>query len=306
MTTAESGLRIGVDLGGTKIEAIALDMDGRELARPRVATPRHDYDGTLRAIRDLVLGVESGLGRQGSVGMGIPGAISPLTGMVKNANSTWLNGKPLDRDLAGLLNREVRVANDANCFAVSEAVDGAGKGCEVVFGVILGTGVGGGLAIKGQARTGRNAIGGEFGHIPLPWPREDEFHGPTCYCGRSGCVEQWLSGPMAADEFRRVTGRNLSMPDIIAAAAENDPEATAAIARYVDRLARALAVMIDLIDPDMIVLGGGVSNLPSLYRELPVIVPKWCFSDGIETPIRQSMHGDSSGVRGAAWLWPPH
>jgi fructokinase len=297
-------LRIGIDLGGTKIEAIALDRDGTELARPRIETPRHDYDASCKAIRDLVLGLENQLGRTGSVGMGIPGAISPLTGVVKNANSTWLNGKPLDRDISALLERDVRVANDANCFAVSEAVDGAGAGCGLVFGVILGTGVGGGVAIDGAARTGRNAIAGEWGHTPLPWPSaQDVAEGPECYCGRKGCVEQWLSGPGAADEFKRVTGRDLSMPQIIEAYAAHDAQAVAAIDRYVNRLARALAVVVDIIDPDMIVLGGGVSNFAVLYQELPKLLPRWCFSDGIETPVRQSIHGDSSGVRGAAWLW---
>ncbi len=299
------GLRIGIDLGGTKIEAIALDGTGRELLRPRVPTPRHDYQASMNAICDLVLGMELKLGERGTVGIGIPGSISPLSGLVKNANSAWLNGKPLDRDLSALLDRPVRAANDANCFAVSEAVDGAGRGSRVVFGVILGTGVGGGVVIDQRAMTGRNAISGEWGHTPLPWARAGEYEGPPCYCGRSGCVEQWLSGPGAANEFQRATGRALDFPAIVRAAQNGDEQAMAALGRYCDRLARSLAIVIDILDPDAIVLGGGISELDFLYRDVPPLVPGWCFSDGIETPIRRSRHGGSSGVRGAAWLWPP-
>jgi fructokinase len=271
-------MRIGVDLGGTKTEAAALDEGGSILARRRIPTPRGDYRATLLAIRDLVAAVEAEAGGSGSVGVGIPGTISPATGLVKNANSTWLIGKPLQADLEEALGRPVRLANDANCFALSEAVDGAAAGLSVVFGVILGTGVGGGIAVEGRVLTGPNAIAGEWGHNPMPWPEADEWPGPACWCGRTGCIETLLSGPA----FER-DGR--------------DPD------RHADRLARALAMVLNLLDPDAIVLGGGLSNLESLYREVPARWERWAFSDRITTPLLPPRWGDSSGVRGAAWLW---
>ncbi|MEO5335927.1 MAG: ROK family protein [Magnetospirillum sp. WYHS-4] len=293
-------MRIGIDLGGTKIEGIALDGAGRELARRRIATPRDDYAATVGAVCDLVLGVEREAGcvpGSASVGVGIPGTVSPATGLVKNANSTWLIGKPLDRDLAAILGRPVRLANDANCFAVSEAADGAGAGKPVVFGVILGTGVGGGVVVDGRPLVGANAIAGEWGHNPLPWPRDEERPGLPCYCGRKGCIETFLSGP----GLERDHGGGLSAAGIARA---GDAAAEAALARYEDRLARALATVINLIDPDAIVLGGGLSNLDRLYETVPRLWQDWVFSDRADTPLLRNLHGDSSGVRGAAWLWP--
>ncbi|MCP5365899.1 MAG: ROK family protein [Hyphomicrobiales bacterium] len=285
--------RIGIDLGGTKIEGIVLDGDGHELARRRVPTPAGDYAATVAAVAGLVRGLEAGTSPGASVGVGIPGTLSPASGRVKNANSTCLIGEALDRDLAQALGRPVRLANDANCFAVSEAVDGAAAGHGVVFGVILGTGVGGGIAIDGRALTGRNAIAGEWGHNPLPWPGDDERPGPPCYCGRSGCIETFLSGPGLARDHGSVTRAQ----DI----ADDDP----ALDRYVERLARALAHVINILDPDAIVLGGGLSNLDRLYAEVPGLWQGWTFSDSVDTPLLRNRHGDSSGVRGAAWLWPP-
>ncbi len=297
-------MRIGVDLGGTKIEAIALDRGGRIAARRRAATPRDDYAGTLDAIRRLVAEVEDEAGARGTVGVGMPGALSRRSGRVKNANSTWLNGRPFDRDLEATLGRPVRVANDANCFALSEASDGAGAGAGVVFGVILGTGVGGGLVVDGRIVEGLNAVGGEWGHMPLPWPRDDERPGAACYCGRRGCVETWLSGPgfasWAAGEF----GAEGGTERIAAAAEAGDDRAAAAVRAYSERLGRALAVVVDIVDPDVIVLGGGVSGIEALYRLTPEHVSRHAFSDGVDTPIRKAVHGASSGVRGAAWLWP--
>ncbi len=307
-------IRIGIDLGGTKIEGVALGPDGTERARRRVPTPRHDYDGTVRAIAELAGRLEAealeavpGTTGRASVGVGIPGTISPRTGLVKNANSTWLIGHPLDRDLAERLGRPVRLENDANCFAVSEATDGAGAGARLVFGVIVGTGCGGGIVVDGRPLTGRNAIAGEWGHNPLPWPQPDagEWPGPACFCGRTGCLERWISGPGFAEDHARVTGRTLDAPAIVAAAAEGDATALASLDRYVDRMARGLATVINLLDPDVIVLGGGMSNVEALYAKLPERLAAWCFSDGIETPVRRALHGDSSGVRGAAWLWGP-
>ncbi len=295
--------RIGVDLGGTKIEGIALAADGRELLRERIATPRDDYPATLHAIRALVLHLESQLGMKGSVGIGIPGAISPATALVKNANSTWLIGRPLDRDLEALLARPLRIENDANCFAVSEAVDGSATGARVVFGVIIGTGTGGGIVIDGHPLTGANAIGGEWGHNPLPWPDPHELTGPACYCGRHGCIETWLSGPGFAAEFRRIDGRPLDARAIAAAAGAGDPQALAALERYARRLAKGLATVINLLDPEVIVLGGGMSNLPTLYQRVPELWGEYAFSDRITTRLLPPRHGDSSGVRGAAWLW---
>ncbi|MGE0080432.1 MAG: ROK family protein [Thiohalomonadaceae bacterium] len=297
-------MRIGVDLGGTKIEIIALDDDGAVLARRRIATPREDYAATVHAIASLVQAVETELGRRGSVGVGIPGAISPATGLVKNANSTWLIGRPLDRDLAAALDRPVRLANDANCFAVSEATDGAARGAEVVFGVIVGTGTGGGVVVNGRPLHGANAIGGECGHNPLPWPRAEELPGPACYCGHHGCIETWLSGPGFEREFKATTGVALSAAAIVQAAERGDARAEAALQRYEDRMARALASVINLLDPDVIVLGGGMSNIVRLYRNVPALWTQHVFSDRVDTRLLPPAHGDASGVRGAAWLWP--
>jgi fructokinase len=272
-------LRIGIDLGGTKTEIIALADDGRELLRRRVATPRGDYLATIMAVTGLVESVENELGRRGSVGVGIPGAESRITGLVKNANSTWLIGRPLREDLQSALGREVRMENDANCFALSEATDGAAAGAEVVFGVILGTGVGGGIVVRGRPLVGANAVAGEWGHNPMP----GEHHRPACYCGRKGCIETFLSGP--------------------ALAADGGADDPAALARYERRLARALAQVINILDPDVIVLGGGVSNLDRLYDSVPALWGEHVFSDQVATRLAKHRHGDSSGVRGAAWLW---
>jgi fructokinase len=297
-------VRIGVDLGGTKIEIIALDSHGAVVARRRRPTPRDDYSATVAAIAGLVDEIEQETGARGSVGVGIPGAISPATGLVKNANSTWLIGQPLDRDLAQALSRPVRLANDANCFAVSEAADGAARGAEVVFGVIIGTGTGGGIVVRGQPLHGANAIGGEWGHNPLPWPHPEEFPGPDCYCGRKGCIETWLSGPGLARAFRAETGRDLTALEIAAAAEAGDAGAGAAFARYEERMARALASVINVLDPEVIVLGGGLSNVRRLYENVPRLWGDYVFSDRVATRLVAPVHGDSSGVRGAAWLWP--
>jgi len=297
-------MRIGVDLGGTKIEAIAIDSAGRELARRRVPSPARDYDEIVAAIAGLVAELEGALGATGSVGVGIPGVISPATGLVKNANTTVLIGRPFDRDLCVRLGREVRLANDANCFVMSEAADGAAAGAAVVFGVILGTGVGGGLVIDGRIMPGANAIAGEWGHNPLPWPTDDERPGQRCYCGRRGCIETFLSGPGLARDFAHAAGRSLDVPGIVAAAAAGDGPAGAALERYMDRLARALATVINIVDPDVIVLGGGLSNLAQLYDTVPRRWAAFVFSDAVRTRLVRARHGDSSGVRGAAWLWP--
>jgi fructokinase len=297
-------IRIGIDLGGTKIEGIAIDRNGQELARRRIGTPRGNYAATLEAISGLVtwLEGEAGFG-PATVGIGIPGVVLPRTGLVKNANSTWLIGHPLDRDVAERLDRQVRIQNDANCFAVSEAADGAGAGFHTVFGVIIGTGTGAGIVVGGKVLTGRNAIAGEWGHTSLPWPSAEEHPGPACYCGRPGCIETWVSGPGCSADHERVTGRKLSAPEIASLAEAGDGEATSTLERYEDRLARGLTMVIDVLDPDVIVLGGGMSNVGRLYRTLPALLNRWCFSDGIDTPIVKARHGDSSGVRGAAWLW---
>jgi len=298
-----SKIRIGIDLGGTKIEVIALDAEQAVRARHRTQTPRNDYAGTLRTIGELVAKVESEIGARGTVGVGIPGSLSPFTGRMRNANSVWLNGKHLDADLAEVLGRPVRLANDADCFALSEAVDGAGRGAGTVFGVIIGTGTGGGIVVHGRLLTGPNRIAGEWGHNPLPWARDEELPGPACHCGKQGCIETFLSGPGLARDFREVTGRDLTPPRIVAAAAAHDPEAEAALRRYEDRMARALAGVVNLLDPDVIVLGGGLSNLDRLYQELPGLIGRYLFSDGAHIDLRPPVHGDSSGVRGAAWLW---
>jgi len=295
--------RLGVDLGGTKIEILALDDSGVERFRRRAPTPRGDYAATLDAIAALVADAERALGARGTIGIGIPGALSRATGLVKNANSTWLIGKPLQQDLERLLAREVRLANDANCFALSEAVDGAGQGAEVVFGVILGTGVGGGIVVQGRILEGPNAIAGEWGHNPLPLPEADDLPLPACYCGRAGCVETYLSGPGLAADHRRATGEALEAVDIVAGAARGDAGCEATLARFERRLARALAGVINIVDPDVIVLGGGLSNIDRLYQRVPSIWAAHVFSDEIRTRLVRHAHGDSSGVRGAAWLW---
>jgi fructokinase len=297
-------VRIGIDVGGTKIEAIALAATGEALVRKRVETPRHDYDGTLRAIVGLIADVEQACGRQGSVGVGIPGTIAAASGLVKNANSTWLIGRPLGSDLPQLLGRPVRFANDANCMALSEAADGAGVGARSLFGVIIGTGTGGGLVVNGEVIVGANAIAGEWGHNPMPWPRDGEWPGPACYCGRTGCIETFLSGPGLVSDFRRATGQQLPAEEIVGRAVAGDLAATLCLDRYEDRLARALASVINLFDPDVIVLGGGLSNIASLYLAVPARWSAFVFSDVVVTRLVKAAHGDSSGVRGAAWLWP--
>jgi fructokinase len=296
-------MRIGIDLGGTKIEAIAIDGT-REVLRRRVAAPRGDYDATISTVQQLVAAIERELGTTGTVGIGIPGAISPATGLVKNANSTWLIGRPLDRDLARALDRPVRVTNDANCFALSEATDGAAQGAYSVFGVILGTGTGGGIVVNGHVLEGRHRIGGEWGHNPLPWMQEDEFPGPLCYCGRTGCIETFLSGPGLSATYAAIAGRQVEAADIAALAASGDASAYRALGIYESRLGRALASIINVLDPDVIVLGGGLSNIAGLYTRVPPLVAPFVFSDSADTPIVPPRHGDSSGVRGAAWLWP--
>ena len=294
--------RLGIDLGGTKIEGAAMAADGRMVLRERVATPQGDYKGTLQAVVDLVRRLESDIGDHTSVGIGIPGALSPATGLVKNANSVWLIGHALKDDLERRLERPLRLANDANCFVLSEARDGAAVGAHVVFGVIIGTGTGGGLAVDGQVWTGPNAIGGEWGHNPLPWPRDDERPGPPCYCGKTGCLETFLSGPGFARDYREQTGPARAPAAIAAEAIAGDAKAGAALTRYEDRLARGLASVI-VIDPDMIVLGGGMSNIERLYATVPRQWEAYVFSDHVTTPLVRAAHGDSSGVRGAAWLW---
>jgi fructokinase len=298
-------MRIGLDLGGTKIEGVALGDDGAQLARRRVATPRDDYAGTLEAMAGLVRDLEAQTGRRGSVGVGMPGALSPATGLVKNANSTWLIGRPLDHDLSGRLGRPVRFANDANCFALSEAVDGAAAAARVVFGVIVGTGTGGGVVVDRKVLTGPNAIAGEWGHNPLPWPREGEWPGPACYCGRTGCIETFLSGPGLARDFRQATGEDVEAPRIVARAGSGDEAASAALVRYEERMARALAAVLNILDPDVVVLGGGMSQIGRLYESVPRLWQEWAFSDRVDTVLKPPVHGDSSGVRGAAWLWGP-
>ena len=296
-------VRIGVDLGGTKIEAIALAPSGDTLLRRRAPAPRDDYDATLQAIVDLVLAVEREVGSRATVGLGTPGAISPATGRVKNSNSIWLNDRPLADDLTARLDRPLRFDNDANCFALSEATDGGAAGARVVFGVILGTGTGGGLVVDGRPLIGANAIGGEWGHNPLPWPQPDELPGPACYCGRRGCLETFLSGPGLCRDYERATGERREAPAIAVAAQTGEDAAEAALRRYEDRLARGLASLINVVDPDVIVLGGGMSNLARLYDAVPRLWPPYVFSDRVDTRLVRPVHGDSSGVRGAAWLW---
>ena len=297
-------MRLGVDLGGTKIEIIALDDKGQTLARERVATPVRDYEGTLRAIAALVTGVESRLGRQGTIGIGTPGALSARAEVLKNSNSTALNGKPVKRDLEAALQRPIRMENDANCFALSEAVDGAAAGAPIVVGVIIGTGVGGGIVINRSVITGRNHVSGEWGHNPLPWPHQSELPGHRCYCGQHGCIETFLSGAGLAREFATRAHEPLSAQDIAAAAVAGNDTANEALRVYQDRLARGLASVVNVVDPDVIVLGGGLSNIPTLYQGLVALMARHVFSDAVDTKVVRAMHGDSSGVRGAAWLWP--
>jgi fructokinase len=298
-------MRIGIDIGGTKIEGVALAPGGEELARRRLKTPRGDYQDTVDCVAEIVRELEAEVSAPCTVGVAMPGAISPATGLIKNANSTWLNGQPLDKDLALALDREVRLANDANCFALSEAVDGAGAGHHVVFGVIVGTGCGGGIVIDRQVLTGPHAIAGEWGHNPLPWPDKEEFKAaPKCYCGKRGCLETWISGPGFADDYERISGDFLEPEYVVRAAQHGDSYGKKAIARLVDRMARGLSTVINLIDPDVIVLGGGLSNIAALYDLLPAVLPEYVFSDRIDVAVVPNKHGDSSGVRGAAWLWP--
>ncbi|MGH8665313.1 MAG: ROK family protein [Burkholderiales bacterium] len=299
--TGHEAPAIGIDLGGTKIEIIALGPDGAELLRNRISTPQGDYDAILDAIVELVHEAERKLGGKATIGIGTPGAISTATGLIKNSNSTCLNGRPLKTDLEARLGREIRIENDANCFALSEAVDGAAAGVKVVFGVILGTGVGGGIVVDGKILTGANAIAGEWGHNPLPVRDAAKLPGPACYCGRSGCIETWLSGPGLTRDYRQATGHVLEAREI-AERATQDSACEAALGRYEERLARALAQVVNILDPDVIVLGGGLSNIERLYRNVPRLWVPHVFSDTIATRLTRNRHGDSSGVRGAAWL----
>lgn len=296
-------VRIGVDFGGTKIEAAALDGDGKILSRLRKPTPR-EYDAAIRTVVELIAETEAAAGRCERIGFAIPGSISPRSGLIRNANSTFLNGRPFAEDLEHALARPVRLANDANCLAVSEAADGAGAGFEVVFAMILGTGVGGGVAVGGRPVNGGNGVGGEVGHMPLPWPGPQEVPGPDCWCGLNGCLELYVSGPAFERDHHALGGPPLSADQVVQAARAGGAAAVEALARYVDRLARGLAVIVDVLDPDVIVLGGGMSNVDELYDRLPAAIEPRVFSDMFETPIRRARHGDSSGVRGAAWLWP--
>ena len=296
-------LSLGIDLGGTKIEIIALDPSGRELLRRRVPTPQGDYMGTVVAVAGLVEAIESELGQRGRVGLGIPGAESATGGLIKNANSTCLIGQPLRRDLQTLLQRQIRIENDANCFALSEAVDGAGQGAGIVFGVILGTGVGGGIVVHERVLTGANHIAGEWGHNPLPYPEDEALPPAVCYCGRRGCVETWLSGPGLTADHARHNKETLSPQDIEVRARQGDAACEATLQRYERRLAKALAQVINILDPEVIVLGGGLSNMDRLYSNVPVLWAEYIFSDIVHTRLLRNRHGDSSGVRGAAWLW---
>ncbi|MEZ5320131.1 MAG: ROK family protein [Vicinamibacterales bacterium] len=299
--------RLGIDLGGTKIAAVVLDDRGRVAWEARRPTPREDYDATLAAIAAVVAEGEGAVGGPCSVGLGTPGAVSPATGRMKNANSTWLNDRPFREDLEARLGRPVRLANDANCLAVSEAADGAAAGAHVVFGVILGTGAGGGIVVGGQPWTGANAVAGEWGHTPLPWPADDERPGPACYCGRAGCLETFLSGPGLAADHARSAGTRLAPEEVVRRATDAtgaDPHAVAALDRWHDRLARGLAVIVTILDPDVIVVGGGLSRLESIYSRVPERWGRWVFSDRVDTRLVPAAHGDASGVRGAARLWP--
>jgi predicted NBD/HSP70 family sugar kinase len=296
-------MRIGVDLGGTKIEGIAIADDGSERVRRRIPSPRGDYAATLAAVAGLVRGIERELAVEGTVGIGIPGTISQATGRIKNANSTWLNGTPLSDDLSRMLERAIRLANDANCFALSEATDGAGAGAGVVFGVIIGTGTGGGVVVDRRVLAGANGVAGEWGHNPLPAPRDGESPGPPCYCGRHGCIETFLSGPALARDYAASGGAGVTAQEIAARAEAGEALAIAALERYEERMARALGSVINLLDPDVVVLGGGLSNIDRLYDRVPQLWAPYVFSDRVTTRLVRAVHGDSSGVRGAAWLW---
>jgi fructokinase len=296
-------VRIGIDLGGTKIEAVAIADSGEIRSRHRVPTPRGDYDATLQAVVDVVRLLQRELGKTATVGVGIPGAISPASGLVKNANSVWLIGKPLDRDLERMLGQPVRVDNDANCFTLSEATDGAAAGASIVFGVIVGTGTGGGIVVDGRVLGGRNRIGGEWGHNPLPWPEPNERPGPPCYCGRTGCIETFLSGAGLSRGYESLTGQAVDAAEIARRASGDDVAAERTLAVYEARMARALASIINVLDPDVIVVGGGLSNIDRLYANVPRCWGPFVFSDRVETRLVKAVHGDSSGVRGAAWLW---
>lgn len=298
-------MRIGIEIGGTKIEALALDSKGKELFKTRIPTPRGNYDATIQNMAKLVEEIEQRTGKKGSVGVGTPGVISPATGLMKNASATWLNGKALDKDLSNVLKRPVRILNNANCMALAEAVDGAGAGFDVVFAVILGTGVGSGIAIRQQALRGANAIAGEFGHNPLPWPSSTELDANDCHCGKKNCIETWLSGPGFTNDHTKITGQKIAAFEIHNRVIQKDPDALRTMGRYEDRLARALASVINLLDPDVIILGGSMAKIERLYRNVPPLIGKWAFSDRIDTPIRPAFHGESSGVRGAAGLWLP-
>ncbi|MDH5675563.1 MAG: ROK family protein [Myxococcales bacterium] len=296
--------RIGVDLGGTKIELLALGSRGQTLYRRRIATPKDGYDAIVQGVSQLVSSAETEINTRATVGVGTPGAHSPSTGLLRNSNTVCLNGRPLDRDLSQALGREVRVHNDANCFALSEAVDGAARGASVVFGVIVGTGTGAGVVIEGRPRLGKNAIAGEWGHNPLPWPRDDECPGPACYCGKRGCIETFLCGPGIARDHVRHGGEALSAAEIAARAAGGDGQARATLERHAERMARALASVINVLDPDVIVLGGGVSLIEGLPETVEQRLPDYVFSEAVATRVLRAVHGDASGVRGAAWLWP--
>ncbi|WP_283132662.1 fructokinase [Enterovibrio norvegicus] len=302
----EELVKIGIDLGGTKIEAVVLTDQGEQVFQQRVPTPQHDYQATLLAIKGLVDDAEKAVGETCTVGMGIPGTLSPVTGMVKNANSVWLNGQPLDQDLKALMGREVRIANDANCLAVSEAVDGAGAGKGMVYGVIIGTGCGGGLALNGKVHVGGNGVAGEWGHNPLPWQNDVDRHHAEhieCYCGKPGCIETFLSGTGFWKAFSLTTGQSLKGAEIVELAKQGDAEAEACLVRYEQRLAKALGTMVNMLDPDVIVLGGGMSNVERLYTNVPPLMAQWVLGGECATPLVKAKYGDSSGVRGAAWLW---
>lgn len=296
--------RIGIDLGGTKVEAVALDEYGRELTRQRVLTPAGDYQGTLQAVRGLLLAVLKQIDDDYTVGVGTPGALSRATGMLRNSNSTCLNGKPILHDLERIIGRSIRMANDANCFALSEATDGAAAGASVVFGVIVGTGTGGGIVVNKAVITGPNDIAGEWGHNQLPWMNEEERPGPRCYCGKEGCIETFLSGPGMVKDHMDATGEGLSAEEIVFRALEGDESCSSTLSRYQDRMARSLAHVINILDPDVIVLGGGMSKIAKLYDNVPRLWGRYVFSDRVETKLLPPRHGDSSGVRGAAMLWP--
>ena len=296
-------MRIGIDMGGTKIEGIALAENGEELFRKRIDTPRNDYDGTVNAIFNIVDELEAKTNQKGSVGIGIPGAISPQTGLVKNANSTWIIGRDFEHDLKTALGREVRIANDANCLAVSESVDGAGAGARVVFAIILGTGCGGGIAIDQKVHAGPLSIAGEWGHTTLGWMSTDEYPGEECYCGKRGCLETFVSGTGFENEYFRQTGNRINARDIIKQIERGDDTAEKVMRTYENRLARGIATLVNFLDPDVLVLGGGMSNIHRIYKNLPVMIVEWVFGNEFNTPIRPAKHGDSSGVRGAAWLW---